>query len=109
MQEFVQRSPISRIPLTLSDLREPIYIEDNKWFPVPKFEGVYEINLYGEVRSIYTGELIKVYERKLDVVILRHPNGDGSALTCNLIDIYVSSFLEVSITDMYPYVKDLKN
>lgn len=91
-------------------LRKPILFEKDEWYNVWKFEGIYEINLLGHIRKVSTGEYVKVYKTsKFDNVILFHPNGDGSSLCCNLIDVYTSTFLQDKALNQYSYVKNLKN
>lgn len=91
-------------------LRKPISFEKDEWFSVWKFEGIYEINLLGHIRKVSNGEYVKVYKTsKFDIVILFHPNGDGSSLCCNLIDVYTSTFLHDKALNQYSYVRDLKS
>lgn len=106
----IRKSIILDVPIDTTGLRKSISFESDEWYSVWKFEGIYEINLLGHIRKVSTGEYVKVYKTsKFDNVILFHPNGDGSSLCCNLIDVYTSTFLHDKALNQYSYVKDLKN
>ena len=94
-----------------SGLRKPIIFEnEDTWFDLWKFEGVYEINFLGYIRKKTTGEYVKIYPSKLySAVCLRHPNGDGSTLCCNWIDCYTSTFLHDKALMQYDYVRSIKH
>ena len=96
---------IERKSIKLTSTRLPILIEENIWLPVYRFEEIYEIDLYGNIRKASTKEYLPVYVSKNGIqnVVLRHPNGHGSALTCRLIDVYTSTVLGDKSLDKYHY------
>lgn len=104
------RQPIKRVPISLSDLREPIVLDDPfKFYPVWKFEGVYEINMLGYIRKVGSENYINVKDDIIShIVILRHPDGDGSALCCNLCDVWSSTFLHDKALKYYGYLDCIK-
>lgn len=106
---MIIREPINRVPLKLSEVREPIIIESDDWFPVYKFEGIYDIQMSGAIRKHKTGEYLKTYECKTGfVVCMIHPNGDGSVLCANLCDVWSSTFLDDKALDKYSYVDSIR-
>lgn len=92
--------------------REPIQISDQSYYPVYKFEGVYEITLTGRIRRFTTKQEITTdqfnMENRFDFAILRHPDGDGSAMACNLVDVWLSTFTDEKRLDIYSYVNGIK-
>lgn len=106
------RKPITvDAPSDTTGLRKPIVFENElEWYDVWKFEGIYEINLLGHIRKKSTGEYLTVYNKtkKFEVVILRHPDGDGSSMCCNLIDVYTSTFLQDRALCQYSYINTIK-
>lgn len=96
-----------RKPITLKDLRSPIELVHEEWFPVYSFEGYYDISTSGYVRNARTGEFIPIYKTsKFDIVVLKHPDNFYVCATFNLIDIYSASILgETERMTYYSYRK----
>lgn len=107
---IIKREPITRVPLSWDDIREHITFDDNtKWYDIWKFEGIYQINLSGCIKKVSTGEYLKLYSTKNGYnVVLRHPDGDGSSLCCNLIDVWSSTFLGDNALNKYSYMDNIK-
>lgn len=97
---------MKRVPIILSNIRKPILLEDDTWYPVYGFELAYDINIKGEIRSRYTGQLVKDYN---GIVALRNPRSiraDGNALLISVVDIWSASILkDVNLKDLYSYFK----
>ena len=109
-KNLAQKESIIRIPMKWGELRKPITIEDDKkWCDVWGFEGVYQINLLGHIKKTSTGEYVKQYLKSSGFdVILRHPDGDGSSLCCNLVDVWSSTFLGDKALNKYTYMDNIK-
>ena len=107
----MKRIPIIglRKPIINNIVRSPIFIENpNIWYDVYKFEGIYQMNIFGNIRKNSTKEYIPIYTTlKYDSVVLRHPSGDGSSLSCRLIDVWDSTILEDHSLDSYSYIDSI--
>lgn len=103
---YIQEVSMKRVPIILSSIRKPILLEDDTWYPVYGFELAYDINIKGEIRSRYTGQLVKDYN---GIVALRNPRSiraDGNALLISVVDIWSASILkDVNLKDLYSYFK----
>lgn len=107
---MIKRVPIvTRIPVTFKELRKPIFLDSNEWYPVEGFEGVYEIDAEMNIRKCSTQEFIKQNHTSKDVIcVMRHPDGDGSALTASVYDVWCSTFLGDNSIYLYSYMDSIK-
>ena len=97
---------------SITGLRSHIELEHvDTWYPVYRFEGVYEMTLDGKIRKFINRTEVKVYHgKKYDMVTLRHPDGDGSTLVVNLIDLWVATFLgNHRALNQYSYMDSIKH
>lgn len=100
-----------RKPVKLRDLRNPIEVIRDEWFPVYSFEGYYEISLLGYIKNLRTGNLVHISKTsKYDLVVLYHPDNYYIAASFNLVDVYSASILkEIQYMEQYDYRKGKQN
>ena len=91
-------------------LRCSIEVQTDRWFPVYRFEGVYEITIDGRIRKFSNQVELNIHHgRKYDMVTLHHPNGDGSMMLVNLIDVWLATFCgNHDALNQYSYMESIK-
>lgn len=93
--------------------RKAISIDDETFYPVYKFEGIYEMSITGVVRRVSDQYLVHSgaisNKTGFDMVVVRHPDGNGSSLLCNLLDVWLSTFTDDKAMDIYSYVNEIKS
>ena len=101
---------VVRRPMKIKDLRQPIFISDESWYQIPGFEGIYEMNISGFIRRFGNHEYLTQYPCKNgdSIVIMHHPDGDGSALCCSVSDLWTTTFYGDNALFEYGYMDNIK-